>query len=158
MRLTIPIATTIVDQRTRAAFSPACLADIVVQLNAREYPVSYEYRSASVCGKSIPGTARVDGSDLLVDVEVAAPWWTIDELERAVADGIGGGVAGRSMTESTVGTIHTTEKIRVSEVTLLQLHASCNPRRPAAKAAPCTQNPRRFSCPAPTRAPSCSPP
>jgi hypothetical protein len=135
MRLTLTVASTIVDQRTRASFSPACVADLVVQLNTREYPVSYEYRSASLCGKSIPGTARLDGTDVLVDVEVAAAWWTIDELERVVTDGIGGGVAGRSLSESAVGTIHTTEKIRLTELTLLQLHSSANPRRPATKAA-----------------------
>jgi len=104
-----------------------------VQLNAREVPVTYEYRSASLAGKTIPGTARMEDRDLVVDVDLAPPWWTPDELDKAITAGVGGGISGRVLKESTVDTIHVTDQIRLSDVTLLQLHASVNPDKPARK-------------------------
>ena len=136
MRVVLPVASTAVDRRTRAAFSPACLDDIADQLTARVVPVTYEYRDASVAGKTIPGSARRVDLDLVVDVDLSPLWWTADELAKVIDSGtIGGGIAGRMLKESRVDTIHVTDQIRVAAVTLLQLHASVNPDRPAARKA-----------------------
>lgn len=134
-RVVLPVATTVVEQKTRSAFSSACVADALEQLNARAYPVTYEYRRTSVCGTTVIGTARMDGRDLMVELELQPPWWTPVELEAQLAEHrLGGGIAGRILKCSNLDTIEVIERIRVGEVTLLQLHASVNPAKPARKA------------------------
>jgi hypothetical protein len=131
MRVLIPIASTVIDQRAHAAFSPSCLLDLAEQLNSgRAYPVTHEHRFASICGKTVPGTARVDGRDLVVEAELSPPWMTGEELAAFIAHGVGGGIAGRILSESTLDTIHVSERVRLTEVALVALAASANPARP----------------------------
>lgn len=128
----LAVATTVVDQRTRAAFAPECLADLLEQLNEAEYPVTYEYRAQSVCGKTIVGSAHLDGSDLMVKADIAAAWWGDVEFERIMPN-LGGGVAGKVLDQAPVDSILVVSKIRLAECTLLQLHSSVNPKKPARK-------------------------
>ena len=125
----IPVATTQVDARERSAFSPACIDDAERQLNAASVPVTYEYRRNSIAGRTLPASAYKDGNCLLVRAELAAPWWSGEQLEKVLKAGLGGGCAGRIVRESNLYGIHLVEQIEVTEVTLLQLHAGVAQRR-----------------------------
>lgn len=130
MIVVLPVATTVVDPRMRAAFSPACLDSMREQLNVRSVPVTYEYRARSVAGCTVIGTARIEDRDLVVEADLSPPWWTEEELAAALPT-LGGGVAGKVLRDGTVGPVHVTEQILVTEVSLLQLHTSANSAKPA---------------------------
>lgn len=125
MRVTMTVATTTVDQKTRRAFSAACLDDLACQLNAREFPVTFAHRGLSIAGKTIPGTAAADHA-LTVDAELSPPFMTAAELEAALPT-LGAGLAGRTLRSGDVYGVALVELAQLTSVAVLPLTAAAAP-------------------------------
>jgi len=131
MRIVIPVASCIVDERTRSAFSEACLDEIAERLDREEIPLTFKFKTGTI-GRTVPGTQKIENRVLEVQAEATPAFLSQQDLETMLP-ALGAGCAGRIRRRSNVGEIELIESIHLSEVSLVALRDSCDPRRPCRK-------------------------
>jgi hypothetical protein len=131
MRVDMPVASSIVDPRMQSAFSSCCLDTIGEWLDRHEVPVTWEFTSM-ILGKTVPGTQTIQDKTLHIHAELAPAILTPAELE-ALLPKLGAGCGGRILKTSRIDQIEVIEQIKLTEIALLPLAQSCNPKHPLRK-------------------------